>query len=130
MTDTLILFFQLNSTIEINLALICICLPVLKAFTRRFCPSLLRVWYPSSNQHSTGGAGSQSGKRVISLQPLSHHRGPRAVRRRDSDSHEIELVNHAAYVEIGEDGKSDQNVAVNAVRVKTDVDIESHAISM
>ena len=119
----------MSSTIEINLALICICLPVLKAFTRRFCPSLLRVWYSSSGPHSTGGANSQSGKRVISIQPLSHHRGTRSVRRRDSDSHEIELVNHAAYVEIGEDGKSDQNVAMHPVPMEKAMDVHVHVES-
>lgn len=123
--------FDDNSTIEINLALICICLPVLKTFIRRFCPSLLGIWYSSGSQPSNIGANSQPGKRAISLQPLSHHRAMRAGRKRDSDSHEIELVNHAAYVEIAEDGKSDQTVAMSAIPVKTamDLDVESRGAS-
>lgn len=63
------------------------------------------------------------------MQPLSHHRALRAGRRRDSDSHEMDLVNHAAYVEIGEDGKSDQNFAPSAITVKTTMDVESRAAS-
>lgn len=112
----------MTSTIEINVALVCICLPVLKAFTRRFFPSLLKLW----SSAGAGYGGSQSAKRSKSHQLSSHH-AVRGGRKRNADSHEDDLVSNAAYLELGEDGKSDrdQHIAMSPIEVKTAINVES-----
>ena len=114
-----------DSTIEINVALICICLPVLKAFTRRFFPSLIGL--------SSSSRGDRSGVRSTARSKphqLSSHLGGRVGRKRNVDPHEETLVNNAATLELGEsdgkgDGKSVENVAMNTIHVKTNIEIES-----
>lgn len=117
--------WQVNfvSMIEVNLALICISLPVLKAFTRRFFPSLLRLW---TTPGKTGGSSSWR-LRTKSNQTSSH--AARAGQMRNADSHEDGLVSNAAYLELGEDGKSDKNIAMEAIQVKTAIDVESRVTS-
>lgn len=62
------------------------------------------------------------------LQISSHHQA-RAGRKRNTDSHEEELVGHGGgYLELGEDGKSDQNIDMNVIKVKTAIDVESRAV--
>lgn len=54
----------------------------------------------------------------------------KSSRKRNADSHEEDLVSHAGgpgYLELGEDGKSDQNIAMNVIEVKTAIDIESRS---
>jgi hypothetical protein len=118
----------LGSTIEINIALICTCLPVLKAFIRRFFPSLLQQ---ISTSRSDDGAKGGSAKRIKPRQISSYHQAW-AGRKRNADSHEEELVGHAGgyagYLGIGEDGKGDQNIDMNVIKVKTAIDVDSRPV--
>ena len=65
------------------------------------------------------------------MQPPAHH--PSKVSRKwNSGSREEDLVSHAhaghaGYLELGEDAKSDQNIAMNVIEVKTAIDIESRS---
>lgn len=114
-----------GSTIEINLALVCICLPVLKAFTRRFFPSILNLRTSSRDDAGNGSSSKRSKSMQISAH---HHHSSKVGRKHNGDSHEEDLVRHAGhpgYLELGEDGKSDQNIPMNAIEVKTAIDVES-----
>lgn len=58
----------------------------------------------------------------------NHHHSSNFGRKRNGDSHEEDLVRHAGhpgYLELGEDGKSDQNIPMNVIEVKTAIDVES-----
>lgn len=101
----------------------CISLPVFKAFARRFFPKILRLASSTREGYFKG----TSGDRTKGSQVPAHH-ASKASRKWNGGSHEEDLVSHAGpagYLELGEDAKSDQNIAMNVIEVKTAIDIES-----
>lgn len=107
--DNLFTEFQVDmiSTVEIETAIICTCLPTLKAFLKRFFPGVLKL--PSSNNRPTAfSAGSRLNKRSATNHAslLSAGKSDRkwALMSRDEEA-------------LGEDGKSDQSYAMTTVEV-------------
>ncbi|MCJ1268724.1 hypothetical protein MMC22_008612 [Lobaria immixta] len=103
---------NISGIFEINLGIICASVSTLKAFMKRFAPAVLRL----VSSHPVGGATSQSQKRSINAHSSSRHLS-KPGRSRPIDSGEEELT-HAAYLELGEDGKSDQSYGMTAVEVQ------------
>lgn len=91
------------STIEIDVAIICACLPTLKAFLKRFLPRMLgtSVAKPTAYGYKNSGAAQVPSK--------SH-----ADRKWQSDSHEERLT--APYLELDEDGKSNKSYAMESIQ--------------
>ena len=108
------------STVEVNIAVICICLPSLKAFMKRHMPSVMR--YASSKK--TSGRYRSSNKRSKANHSSVHH--PIKMDKKWATESGDQQLTRAAYVELGEDGKSDQNYAMNGIEVKTDIDVNSN----
>lgn len=103
--------FQVNmsSTVEIDVAIICTCLPTIKPFLRRFAPSLLRL------SSISRGPYSQSNRRSNRIPTISHPTHNKADRIRPTDSCDEELAG-AGYHELDEDGKSSQSYAMTTVK--------------
>lgn len=100
------------STVEIDVAIICSCLPTIKPFLRRFAPSIFKL---SSFSHAE--PYSQSGKRTTGMPSIIQPSHKKVDRTRPTDSCDEELAG-AAYHELDEDGKSNQSYAMTTVRVQ------------
>lgn len=100
--------FQVNliSTIELDLTQFRCCLPVLKPFMRQYMPNALRLnsFAANTNQRSNKPAPS-------SLHPS------KAGRKWPNGSLGEELIG-SNYLELGEDGKSDQSYVMAAMPVR------------
>lgn len=93
-----------SSTVEIDVAIICACLPTLRAFMKRFAPRIFTK--VSSNKPSS--YGPRAIKRTTNPPSLTQGK---SERRWENGSHEESLVG-GTYIELGEDGKSDQSYAM------------------
>lgn len=107
------------STVEIDVAIICACLPTLKAFLKRFAPRLLGSSSPESNRkpsayssfhyNKNSGAGTGAGSRVD--------------RKWKDESHEECLTmnagGHDGGLEDETDGKSRESYAMGEIGVTT-----------
>ncbi|MCJ1425996.1 hypothetical protein MMC29_003898 [Sticta canariensis] len=100
--------FQVNmiSTIELDVALVCCCLPTLKPFIRRYLPTRFRLtnFASESNNHSAPAAS------------LTAH--PNKSGRKWASGYRNEELLAASYLELGEDGKSDQSYTMTVLPVE------------
>ncbi|MCJ1467552.1 hypothetical protein MMC07_006177 [Pseudocyphellaria aurata] len=87
---------NLSGTFELNLGLICVCLPTLKAFLKTYAPRMLQL---TSSNHATG---LQSNNR--STHGRSHL--DKSARKWPIETNEERLTG-AVYLELNEDRKSD-----------------------
>lgn len=97
---------------EVNLGIICTCLPTLKPFLRRHAPFILRLQSSSRSAAQPSQTNKRSGLQHSSSRHLS-----KAGRKWPTESGAGQLTS-SAYLELGEDGKSDQSYAMTAVEVQ------------
>ncbi|MCJ1422915.1 hypothetical protein MMC29_000795 [Sticta canariensis] len=102
--------FRVNviTTIELDLAQVCCCLPILKPFIRQYAPSLLRL-----HTHTARS------KERSSAHPAASSQHPIKAGRKwpGAGSRDEELIG-ANYLELGEDGKSDQSYVMSTTTFK------------
>lgn len=70
-------------------------------------------WYKLANKRSKASHSS------------GHH--PVKMDKKWASESSDEQLTRAAYVKLGEDGKSDQSYAMNGIEIKTDIDVNSNA---
>lgn len=98
------------TTIEIHIAILCTCLPTLKAFVKRFFQNVFRQFdlQPEGFSH----------KSQRSLNPPASGLHPsKTNRNRASESGDERMLTKGPYLKLGEDGKSDQSYAMTEVEV-------------
>lgn len=94
-----------------HIAILCICLPTLKAFVKNISPSLLGTMPNQASQLS------HTRKRSTLPQPSTFNNAA-SGRRWPTDSHDEELIGHN-FSEVEEDFKDDQIYAMTTIEVRT-----------
>lgn len=95
------------STVELDIAQLCACLPTLKPFLRQYYPSLLRL-----------NTFSGRSKERSTCHPAASSQHPSKTGRKwPGGSRDEELIG-SNYLELGEDGKSDQSYVMSSMVVK------------
>ncbi|MCJ1424962.1 hypothetical protein MMC29_002850 [Sticta canariensis] len=107
--DTTLTEFRVNliTTIELDIALLCCCLPILKPFLRQYAPSVLRL-----------NTFSNKSKDRSSAHPVASTQFPNKTGRKWPDGSRDEELIGANYLELGEDGKSDQSYVMSSMAIK------------
>lgn len=90
------------------LAQLCCCLPILKPFLRQYAPSVLRLRTFSSGRSKDRSTAHPA---ASSLHPT------KTARKWPGGSRDEELIG-STYLELGEDGKSDQSYTLSTLPVK------------
>lgn len=110
--STLTSAHQRHSLLEIHVAILCVCLPTLKAFIKVHAPVLLGTSFVT--KHTTNASQSRKAPQPSTFNAAA------SSRRWKTDSHEEELIGHA-FTELEEDPKDNQ------VYVMTTIDVQSDA---